>query len=177
MSFLSCSLNEAKSRFFDRVAILTRLSKAERRVFNRVGATTRMYARRSMKAASKKKLKQLAILRKQQKRILSRSAKTYTPKTMAILKVLQSEIRALEKSIASRPGQPPKTRKGTIKQQLLYALDNFNAVVVGPILFAPKSGAPEALEEGKGNLAARPYMGPAKSAVEPQIVGMFRDAV
>jgi len=180
----ACRLSEAKSQFFDRVAVLTRLSKAERRVFNRVGATVRTYARRSMKPASKKKLKDISAKRREAGRLLLR--KHQTAATQARYRRLQQEIRELSRAVHSRPHQPPKTIKGTIKRMLFYAFDpTKETVVVGPILFSPKTGAPETLEYGgtvrfgprTATIVERPFMGPAQRAVQPQVAGMFRDSV
>src|SRR5262245_15040933 len=174
-SFIGMTLNEAKSRFFDRAAVLTQLDKAEKKVFNRVGAKTRQYARRSMKAASKRKLKQISEMRRELLRITSRRRLTQAAVTRAA--ALTGELHALEKSVHSQPGEAPKTVKGTIKRMLLYSLGETNkTVVVGPILFEPRTGAPEDLEYGL-KFAARPFMGPAKKWVEPQITPMFRDAM
>jgi hypothetical protein len=176
MTLINCKIDESKSRFFDRLAVLKRLTAAERKVFNRVGATARTYARRSMRPASKQKLKQIVEKRRELRRVLQRMR--HGGKAGARAAKLQQEIKALQKQVHSKPGDPPKTIIGTIKRQLFYGLDNdFKTVVVGPVLFAPKTGAPHDLEEGAKQLQPRPFMGPAKEKIQPQIAGFFRDAV
>lgn len=177
-------LDEVKSRFFDRTAVTSRLSKAKRRQFSKAGGLTRKIARNSMRPVSKRILKQISKKRKIAFLLVTRA--NQTPSTLRARAKIAEEIRALEKQAASKPGQPPKTRKGTIKKQLFYAFDpGRESVVIGPILFAPKNNAPETLEYGgqttigpqKVYIAARPYMGPARDKVMPQVAGFFRDSL
>jgi hypothetical protein len=76
----------------------------------------------------------------------------------------------------SRPGQPPSSHTGILKQFIFFGYDAYRrSVVIGPVVTARKaSGIPETLEYGgkvtitsgkaKGKtmtIEARPYMGPA----------------
>jgi phage gpG-like protein len=80
---------------------------------------------------------------------------------------------------SSRPGQPPSSHTGLLKQFIYFGYDeNRRSVVIGPVVLARKaSGIPEVLEHG-GNVTiqwgknrgktvsieARPFMGPAFDA-------------
>ncbi len=176
-------LDQAKGMFFDRKAVTSRLSRAKRKVFNRTGGLTRKIARNSMKPVSKRILKQISNLRQEAAILVHRRQ---SPSVQARRRQIILEIRALQKQAASKPGKPPKTIVGTIKKQLLYGYDPATeSVVIGPILFAPTSGAPETLEFGGSvqigprhvSIAKRPYMGPAREKVQPQVAGFFRDSL
>ena len=86
----------------------------------------------------------------------------------------RQSIRKRKKS--SRPGQPPSSHTGILKQFIFFGYDAYRrSVVIGPVVTSRKSsGVPEVLEYGgkvtitsgaaKGKtttIEARPYMGPA----------------
>ena len=77
---------------------------------------------------------------------------------------------------SSRPGQPPSSHTGLLKDFIYFGYDeNRRSVVIGPVVLARKaSGIPEVLEYGgditirwgqaRGqtvSIEARPFMGPA----------------
>ena len=80
------------------------------------------------------------------------------------------------RKVSSRPGQPPSSHTGLLKDFIYFGYDeNRQSVVIGPVVLARKaSGIPEVLEYG-GNVTiqwgsargqtvsieARPFMGPA----------------
>ena len=81
-----------------------------------------------------------------------------------------------QRKSSSRPGQPPSSHTGILKQFIFFCYDsNRRSVVIGPVKTSRKaSGIPETLEYGgtvrishgaaKGKtttIEARPYMGPA----------------
>jgi hypothetical protein len=81
-----------------------------------------------------------------------------------------------QRKSSSRPGQPPSSHTGILKQFIFFGYDsNRRSVVIGPVNTSRKSsGVPETLEYGgtvrltsgaaKGKtttIEARPYMGPA----------------
>ncbi|HUU96241.1 MAG TPA: hypothetical protein VM487_10910 [Phycisphaerae bacterium] len=106
-----------------------------------------------------------------------------------------------KKKLPSRPGQPPKSRKGHLKRFILFGYDaGRRSVVIGPKALGSRPQAPEALEyggksrvnvwtgkwEGHGkperapknvHIRARPYMGPAFDKELPQLPQMWRDSV
>ena len=86
----------------------------------------------------------------------------------------RQSIRKRKKS--SRPGQPPSSHTGILKQFIYFGYDSYRrSVVIGPVVTSRKSsGIPEVLEYGgkvtitsgkaKGKtttIEARPSMGPA----------------
>lgn len=74
------------------------------------------------------------------------------------------------KQRTSRPGQPPLAHNGDIRR-ILFGYDAANkSVVIGPIIYGARSGAPQTLEEGgfarlktgkRVKVAPRPFMKPA----------------
>ena len=83
----------------------------------------------------------------------------------------------------SRPGNPPHSHTGILRQRLFFAYDRAaESVVVGPQVFNP-SDAPGLLEHGgliprTGKpLAARPFMGPALERAEPKLASLWHDSV
>ena len=80
-----------------------------------------------------------------------------------------------KKGKPSAPGQPPKSRRGLLKNFIFYGFDlTKRSVVIGPARLSGKGKAPSVLEYGgtvKGKskkahitsskVSARPYMGPA----------------
>lgn len=88
----------------------------------------------------------------------------------------KSSIR--KRKAVSEPGKPPSSHVGTLKKFILFSYDAAaKSVVVGPTLFGPKSGAPEALEHGSAAVRKRPYMTPAFAAELPGVAGDFRDLI
>ena len=93
-----------------------------------------------------------------------------------VRKVAKNSIRPVgKKGTPSQPGQPPKSRKGLLKNFIFYGFDRAKrSVVIGPQkIYGIKGKTPNVLEYG-GNIkskknkhitsskvSARPYMGPA----------------
>jgi len=94
---------------------------------------------------------------------------------------------------ASRPGQPPSSHTGLLRNLILFGYDRASdSVVVGPVGLR-SSRAPQVLEQGgtttvlrrrRGRLvaervriAARPYMGPALAAERDKLPRVWRDSV
>lgn len=90
------------------------------------------------------------------------------------------------KARTSRPGQPPLAHQGDIKR-ILFGYDAANkSVVVGPVLYGARSGAPETLEYGgfarlKGGrrvrVAPRPFMQPAFEAELKDVGNDFKNLI
>jgi len=91
-----------------------------------------------------------------------------------VRRTARQSIRKRKKS--SRPGQPPSSHTGILKQFIYFGCDSHRrSVVIGPVITSRKgSGVPATLEYGgqvritsgkaKGKtttIEARPYMGPA----------------
>lgn len=115
----------------------------------------------------------------------------------------RSSIRKRKKP--SKPGQPPSSHLGLLKQFLFFGYDRATAsVVIGPALINRGSGAPETLEHGGtadveharwvsgpkyGNrrqritethrvkIAARPFMAPALRAELPRLPAVWKDSI
>lgn len=88
----------------------------------------------------------------------------------------------------SRPGQPPHSHVGLLRDQIFYAYDpRRESVVVGPRVFHEARDVPGVLEFGgtlpvgpRGRAArypARPYMGPALERSEPKLAEFWRNSV
>ena len=88
---------------------------------------------------------------------------------------------------ASRPGNPPHSHSGLIRDQIFYGYDRAaESVVVGPRVFTRRD-APGVHEFGgtlpsrRGKRAARyparPYMGPALERSEPKLAALWHDSV
>ena len=171
---LGFSLDTAKGLFFDTKEVRERLTKAERKVFGRVGANTRQAAKSSMKPASKRLLKQIAVLNRRIRRAKG-------PKRTALL----AERKQLQQRLHSRPGQPPKKIKGQVSKLLVFALDiQAHAVVIGPTRLGSSNALPTLEEGGKIQIGpasvdvkARPFMGPAAVKQYPTFNALWRDAL
>ncbi len=87
---------------------------------------------------------------------------------------------------ASRPGNPPHSHAGLLRDQIFYGYDRAaESVIVGPRVFKPSVDVPGVLEFG-GVLAgprrfahypARPFMGPALERSEPKLAAFWHDSV
>ena len=91
----------------------------------------------------------------------------------------------------STPDQPPKSRKGLLKNFIFYAFDlTKRSVVIGPQKLAMKGKTPNVLEYGgtvkskskKGHItsskvSARPYMGPAFEKSKKRLNALWSNSV
>lgn len=137
-----------KSLFFDRKPVQRMINKKQLRVFGKFGAFVRNAARWSIRKAPK-------------------AGDTW--KSIGGQQVLWRET--------SKPGEPPYSRTGLLKDNIFYAYDPASrSVVIGPVrLSRSKINVPEVLEYGGRSIAydyaekkhksvyveARPYMRPA----------------
>ncbi len=89
---------------------------------------------------------------------------------------------------ASRPGNPPHSHVGLLRDQIFYGYDRAaESVVVGPHVFNAGRDVPGVHEFGgtlpsrRGHRAARyparPYMGPALERSEPKLARFWHDSV
>lgn len=164
--------------FFDRIG--TALDRATKNVLSRFGAYVRRTARTSIKPARRVALGSLS----------SEQRKSFRIRT-AIAKRKGQTLPRLPYAV-SAPGQPPRSRTGLLRKFIFFSFDPIkNSVVVGPVLLATPTGAPEHLEHGgtakiavgqdmktrRVKIEARPYMGPAFQKNLPAVPSMWRDAV
>jgi len=89
---------------------------------------------------------------------------------------------------SSKPGKPPFSHTGLLKQFIYFGFDPHRAgVVIGPVVVSGKSGkALQALESGgmvrlpdgrDVEIKPRPFMGPAFEKELPQMASLWRDAI
>jgi hypothetical protein len=180
------NIKDHKRFFFDREIVARRLERAKLKVFSKTGGLVRKIARNSMKAISKSKINRIGKLRVELARLKKR--KNQSAYVQGRQKVLDSQIWALERSLHSPPGKPPKVIQGNIKRLLFYSLDpQAGSVVIGPAKLAGSNDAPAIQEYGgfvttkaggrRAMVLPRPFMGPARDKVQPQIAGFFRDSL
>lgn len=174
---IGLKLETAKGLFFDRRAVTSRLTQAKRRVFSRAGGLVRKTARRSIRPISKRLLGQIAVKKAEANRLPAKNPRRRT---------LWREIRELQRRAHSRPGKPPKSITGLLRNNIYYVFDPLaESVVIGPTLLGKSSGAQQTLEYGgqvqfgprKVSILPRPYMGPAQQQVQPAVAEMFRDSL
>lgn len=160
------NVNEAKSLFFDRAAVIRDLDGTARRGLSKWGAFARRKVRRSLRKARMKKLSEMTKDERQRYRIRQDIAKR------------EGLPRPKRPLAPSKPGEPPRMRVGLIKKLLFFAYDrDARSVVVGPAVIDRPTGAPETLEEGgyvetrsgRVRIEPRPYMKPVFDEMRPQL--------
>jgi len=107
-----------------------------------------------------------------------------------VRKAARSSIRETKSDKPSKPGKPPRSRTGALRQGIVYAYDpNEKSVVIGPMKLNRSTPAP-ALHELGGTARivekdrvktamypARPYMRPAFEKKLPQLPGLWKRAI
>jgi len=87
---------------------------------------------------------------------------------------------------ASRPGHPPHSHSGLLRDQIFYGYDRAaGSVFIGPRLFRAARDVPGLLEEGgvsvwrrrPARYPPRPFMGPALERSEAKIADLWKDSV
>lgn len=110
-----------------------------------------------------------------------------------VRRVAKNSIKSAgKKGTPSKPGQPPKSRKGLLKNFIFYGFDLAKrSVVIGPQkIHGLKGKAPNVLEYGgrvkgkskKGHItsskvSARPYMGPAFEKSKKKLSGLWSNSI
>jgi hypothetical protein len=99
----------------------------------------------------------------------------------------QSIRKVGKKGKVSRPGQPPKSRTGLLKDFIYFGVEpESKNVVIGPVKLNKRGYAAQALEEGGPSInsdgksitiRARPYMKPAFDKELLKAPEMWRDSV
>lgn len=160
------TVKAAKSNFFDREAVTLRVGRAELKYFRQAGGAVRKTARRSIRPTRQKSLSELTDEERTIFQMRERIAKR------------EDRPRPRRPQYHSKPGQPPRSITGVLKELIFFAFDRPNhTTVVGPAKTNSPSGAPERLEHGASDLEARPFMQPALDIVKPTLPAMWRDLV
>ncbi len=164
-----------KDFFLDRAAVMRRVDPARRRVLCRAGGLVRRESRESIRQARQKRLAEMTKDERRRYAIASRYA------------AARGRKKPRRPWMASRAGEPPRSRIGLLKRGIFFSYDDrSDSVVVGPAKINSNTDAPHKLEEGgitrtpegrRAALAPRPYMGPAYSRVAPKIPAMWKDSI
>jgi hypothetical protein len=163
---LTMTVGRAKGLFFDRAFVIGRIDAATRQALSRGGAIVMRSARKSISDGT----------------VLARG------------RVREGETRRVVERRTSRPGQPPFSQTGLLRDHILFAFDPASrSVVVGPARLGRGTGAPETLEFGGTTIverrrdgrrerstvriAARPYMAPALAREASRLPEQLRNSV
>ncbi len=169
---------KVKSLFLDAVRVKRAVDAGTRRALSKSGAFIRQTARRSLRPRRRMKLSEMPDeMRERYRRTPGRDARG---------KFVTGGPKRKLPWASSKPGQPPRVRKGSpLKELLFYTYDpKAHSVVIGPVGFK-SNPAPETLEHGgrtrirkrvKGKpqtrtakVQPRPFMGPALAKERPQL--------
>jgi hypothetical protein len=123
MAVVKLKLSEAKRMFFDRPAIEDAVGKATAAAMRRGGTIIMRRARRLIKSAL----------------VMQRG------------RVAPGEKRKVKAVRVSKPGDPPFSRTGLLRDNILFVAERSGgswSVKVGPILISRPTGAPDTLEFG-----------------------------
>lgn len=163
-----------KDLFFDRAAVQQAVSRARVKVLSKMGAFVRTRARSLIKPARRRRVSELTPI----------ELAAYK-RAVAIAKKQGRRPPKLGRA-SSKPGEPPRSQTGLLRQFIWFAYDPFSdSTVVGPVKLNRPSGAPETLEHGgyarvhgrQTYIAPRPYMRPALEAEEDKFAQMWRDSI
>ena len=163
---LTMSVSRAKNLFFDRAFVIERIDAATRKAMSRGGAIVMRAARKSIKDGI----------------VLARG------------RVKEGEERKVVDRRTSKPGDPPFSQTGLLRDNILFAFDpGTRSVVVGAARLGRSTGAPETLEFGGTTvierrrdgrreratvvIAARPYMAPALRREASKLPEQLRNSV
>ena len=148
---------------FDPGAILRAEEKAARRILMRMGAFIRRSARQSIRRPRRKPQTQW-----------NRHDWAYFKKT------------GKKPAMASRPGGPPRSPRGKLKNTIRFQYDpDDQSVVIGPVQEGT-ADVPGTIEQGGRirvgrmhgkDMAARPYMGPALMKELPKLAPMWANSI
>lgn len=168
---LELTIKEAKRNFFDRATVIARVDAARRRNLLRAGASVRKHARYSIKPARRLKLSEMGDEQRERSiYFIDRAKREGRPKPKLPF-------------APSRPGDPPRSRVGLLRQFIFFAYDDSTrSVVIGPARIGGSGTAPGVLELGGvndtgGRVAARPYMRPAELDSRALYLELWKDCV
>jgi len=108
-----------------------------------------------------------------------RSIKSAPPETRTRARRRRGRIVARARAGASRPGQPPFTRRGQLRRAILWDVNEQSAIVGPRFNVVGLSGAAHELgEQYKGNeYPERPYMGPALDKAIPRFAASWEASI
>lgn len=139
-------------------------------------------------------VKRLFFDRAEVEAAVSRAEKSQLSKAGAFVRrTAKTSIKSAgKKGKVSRPGEPPRSHVGLLKEGIFFAFEpSERTVVIGPVLINRPTGAPETLEFGgdvivrsrrtgkktAAHVAARPFMGPALEVNAPKFPSLFTNSV
>jgi hypothetical protein len=127
---MELTFSQAKEFFFDRIRVMEEVEKGRASALAKLGGFVRTAARRSMRKARRMKEAELSETQ------------------LAIFQAAGGKRENLPLK-SSEPGEPPRVRKGTLKQGILFAYDpKTKSVVAGPTKFNSSGDAAAVLEHG-----------------------------
>lgn len=176
---LNLKIEAAKKIFFDRAAVISAITPAERKVHSKFGAYVRTTAQQSIKPARRRRVSEMGD--QERKRF----------KSLRAIVLWHRGVEIKPDYAASDAGSPPRSVSGLLKKFIFFGLDfATRSVIIGPALLNKGNGAPEVLEYGgqttvtagpdrgkRITVAPRPYMRPAFSKILPQLNSMWRNAI
>lgn len=160
------TIRAAKGNFFDRPKVIAAVDKGRLKYLRQGGGMVRLTARRSIRNAPQKKQSELTDEEK-------------TRYAIALWKAKKEGRKRPKRPLrSSKPGAPPFSVTGLLKQFLFFSFDpQTKTTVVGPAKLNKPSGAPERLEYGADDMESRPFMRPALEKVAPKLEGLWKDLV
>ncbi len=154
-----------RENFFDSERVMKALSEGQRRKLSKFGAFVQRRAKTSIRPAAVENRTEIRKAKKRGQHVTIR----YRP---------------------SRPGEPPRSRKGELKKLILFGYDPIQRdVLIGPTLVAGRASETPARMEFGGEFVhkksrkvikveARPFMRPAMEAEKKaRMPAMFRDSL
>jgi hypothetical protein len=127
---MELTFKQAKEFFFDRMKVIEAVEKGRADALSKLGGFVRTSARRSMRKARRMRESELSETQ------------------LALFKAAGGKRENLPLK-SSEPGQPPRVRKGSLKNGILFAYDpKTKSVVAGPVKFNISGDAAANLEYG-----------------------------
>jgi hypothetical protein len=127
---MELTFKQAKEFFFDRMKVIEAVEKGRADALSKLGGFVRTSARRSMRKARRMKESELSETQ------------------LALWKASGGKRENLPLK-SSEPGQPPRVRKGMLKNGILFAYDpKTKSVVAGPVKFNGSGDTAADLEYG-----------------------------
>lgn len=127
---MELTLKQAKEFFFDRMRVMEAVEQGRASALAKLGGFVRTAARRSMRKARRMKEAELS-------------------ESQLAIFVFGGRRRESLPLKSSEPGEPPRVRKGTLKNGILFAYDpRTKSVVAGPVRFPSAGDVAANLEHG-----------------------------
>lgn len=161
-----------KSSDFNPSVIIKRMDRQVARAYRRLGSFIRRTSRSSIRKARQKKLAEMTAEELEHYEMLKAIGK-------------RKGFRAKKPLAHSKPGEPPRSISGKVKNLIRFDYDERSrSLVVGPMIGGKRTGAPEALEfsgmttgsdGGRVRVEARPFMRPALHKELPNLPRLLRE--